>query len=211
MAMFPSILGVMQHQCWVCTNPLLLPMDNIGDSTLGLHNGNTDAWCEWDPTPRNNSIKLWIKCSQNPVCVRVQTTFTGMTKQEFPHCQSHSYCGRDILKFKLNFCRLAPRSLFCQAPNHRQKLCSGAVQQRQDQLFKTLGEPKRNFVTLVEAKWGGGMAHPRGIFFSWPYRFKPRNKDVYNTARENLCHVTAAILSQISACHVGKFSFYRPV
>ena len=29
-----SILGVMQHQCWVCTNPLFLPMDDIGDSTL---------------------------------------------------------------------------------------------------------------------------------------------------------------------------------
>ena len=40
MAMFPTILGVMQHQCWVCKNPLLLPMDDIGDSTLGLCNGN---------------------------------------------------------------------------------------------------------------------------------------------------------------------------
>ncbi len=41
MAMFPSILGIMQHQCWVCTNPLLLPMDDIGNSTLGLCNGNS--------------------------------------------------------------------------------------------------------------------------------------------------------------------------
>ncbi len=34
MAMFPSILGVMQCQRWVCTNPLLLPMDDTGNITL---------------------------------------------------------------------------------------------------------------------------------------------------------------------------------
>ena len=52
MAMFPSILGAMHHQCWVCTNPLLLPMDDIGNSMLGLRNGNADnAWCEWALKP----------------------------------------------------------------------------------------------------------------------------------------------------------------
>ena len=34
MAMFPSILGIMQCQCWVCTNPLLLPMDDTGNIAL---------------------------------------------------------------------------------------------------------------------------------------------------------------------------------
>ncbi len=47
MAMFPSILGVMQCQCWLCTNPLLLPMDDTGDSTLAQRNGKANARCEW--------------------------------------------------------------------------------------------------------------------------------------------------------------------
>ena len=47
MAMFPSILGVMQCQCWVCTNPLLLPMDDTGDITLDQRYADADVWCEW--------------------------------------------------------------------------------------------------------------------------------------------------------------------
>ena len=46
MAMFPSILGVMQCQRWVCTNPLLLPMDNTSDITLDQRYADADARCE---------------------------------------------------------------------------------------------------------------------------------------------------------------------
>ncbi len=45
MAMFPSILGVLQSQRWVCTNPLLLPMDDTGDITLDQRYADTDVWC----------------------------------------------------------------------------------------------------------------------------------------------------------------------
>ena len=57
MAMFPSILGIIQHQCWVCTNPLLLPMDNTSDSTLAQRNGNASARCEW--TYNQRWMPLW--------------------------------------------------------------------------------------------------------------------------------------------------------
>ncbi len=47
MAMFTSILGVMQCQRWVCTNPLLLPMDDTGHITLDQRYTDADVWCEW--------------------------------------------------------------------------------------------------------------------------------------------------------------------
>ena len=61
MAMFPSILGVMQHQCWVYTNPLLLPMDNIGDNTLGPCNGNSKDHAKLCHHGRSVRILWWRK------------------------------------------------------------------------------------------------------------------------------------------------------
>ncbi len=60
MAMFPSILGVMQCQCWVCTNPLLLPMDDTGDITLDQRYADADVWCEWAFTLNGDNPKFEV-------------------------------------------------------------------------------------------------------------------------------------------------------
>ena len=73
--MFPSILGVMQCQRWVCTNPLLLPMDNIGNSTLDKRYPDADARCEGAFSQWMCTKKLCSACRGSVQCSLYKNTF----------------------------------------------------------------------------------------------------------------------------------------
>ncbi len=75
--MFPS---VMQCQRWVCTNPLLLPMDDTSDITLDQR--YADVWCEWafrdEPkvaaafAALRDLIRTWWRRSWSCTCSRAR-------------------------------------------------------------------------------------------------------------------------------------------